>query len=126
MRTLFRLFALLTTLWQGTLPSSFGQNILIWEDKLVTYRDNFTTSILVCHDLGTGDTLWTLDFPGSGGRTLPAGMRDGKVYVLNLQSSAPDTLYASAAADGTLLWRCPYPVSMYLSESATFCDNGDL
>jgi outer membrane protein assembly factor BamB len=115
-----------TVLWQGTLPSSFGQNVLIWEDKLVTYRDNFTTSILVCHDLETGDTLWTLDFPGSGGRTLPAGMHDGKVYVVNLQNTAPDTLYAYDAADGSLVWRCPCPVSMYLSESATFADDGDL
>ncbi len=115
-----------TLLWQGTLPSSFGQPVLIDGNRLVTYRDNFTTSILVCHDLETGDTLWTLDFPGTGGRTLPAGMRDGRVYVVNLQNTAPDTLYAFDSDDGSLVWRCPYPVAMYLSESATFAANGDL
>ncbi len=115
-----------TLLWEGTLPSSFGQPVLICADKLVTYRDNFTTSIAVCHDLATGDTLWTMDFPGSGGRTMPVAFRDNTVYMVNLQNSAPDTLYAFAAADGALIWRCPYPVSVYLSESATFAENGDL
>ena len=113
-------------LWQGTLPSSFGQPVLICGDKLVTYRDDFTTSIAVCHNLETGDTLWTLDFPGTGGRTMPIGFRDNTVYVVDLQNSAPDTLYAFAAADGALVWRCPYPVSVYLSESAAFAENGDL
>jgi len=115
-----------TLLWQGTLPSSFGQPVLICGDKLVTYRDNFTTSIAVCHDLATGDTLWTMDFAGSGGRTMPIGFRDNTVYMVNLQNTAPDTLYAFAAADGALIWRCPHPVSVYLSESATFAENGDL
>jgi outer membrane protein assembly factor BamB len=115
-----------TLLWQGSLPSSFGQPVLICDDKLVTYRDNFSTSIAVCHDLVTGDTLWTLDFPGSGGRTMPIGFRDNTVYMVNLQNSAPDTLYALAADDGSVVWRCPCPVSVYLSESATFADNGDL
>ncbi len=115
-----------TLLWGGTIPSSYGQPVLICDDKLVTYRDNFTTSIAVCHDLETGDTLWTLDFPGTGGRTMPVGFRDNTVYMVNLQNAAPDTLYAFAADDGALVWRCPYPVSVYLSESATFAENGDL
>jgi len=113
-------------LWQGSLNSSFGQQVFIWQDKVVTYRDNFSTSLVVCQRLATGETLWTRDFPGSGDRSLPVGFRDSAVYVVDLRNSGPDTLYALDPEDGSVIWKSRHTVSAYITESASFAENGDL
>lgn len=113
-------------LWQGSLNSSFGQQVFIWQDKVVTYRDNFSTSLVVCQRLATGETLWTRDFPGTGDRSLPVGFRDSAVYVVDLRNSGPDTLYALNPEDGSVIWKSRYTVSAYITESISFAENGDL
>jgi outer membrane protein assembly factor BamB len=115
--------------WQGTLPGIFGAPIYIWDDKLVTMR--FQTSDyapIVCHDLTTGETLWTRDFPGTNSRSLPIGFRDGRVYAINFQerTNERDTLYALNATDGQIVWRSTIHAWMSITESASFAENGDL
>lgn len=115
-------------LWQGTLFGSYGQQVYIEGERLVTYRYRHTPWFgrVVCHDLATGDTLWSREFPGASGRPMPVGFRDGRVYVVDLKTANSDSLYALDAATGDILWLCPFPVHTYLSESVTHADNGDL
>jgi outer membrane protein assembly factor BamB len=114
-------------LWQGTIPGIFGLPVFISGDKLVTARfQSIDYTPIVCHDLATGETLWTRDFPGTNSRSIPIGFRDGRVYAINFQESQHDTLYALDANDGSILWRGQVQTWMSITESATFCDNGDL
>jgi outer membrane protein assembly factor BamB len=113
--------------WQGTISGMFGLPVFIWEDKLVTTRfQSIDYAPIVCHDLATGETLWTRDFPGANSRSLPIGFRDGRVYAINFQESQHDTLYALDASDGHILWRGQITTWMSITESASFADNGDV
>jgi outer membrane protein assembly factor BamB len=113
--------------WQGTIPGIFGMPVYIWQDKLVTMRfQSIDYAPIVCHDLATGETLWTRDFPGPNSRSLPIGFRDGRVYAINFQESQHDTLYALDAADGHILWQSRATTWMSITESASFAPNGDL
>lgn len=113
--------------WQGTVSGIFGAPIYIWEGRLVTMRfQSLEYAPIVCHDLATGETLWTRDFAGSHSRSLPIGFRDGRVYAINFQESQHDTLYALDAADGHILWTGKVQTWMSITESATFADDGDL
>ena len=113
--------------WQGTVSGIFGAPIYIWGDKLVTMRfQTISYAPIVCHDLATGETLWTHDFPGTNSRSLPIGFRDGRVYAINFQESQHDTLYALDAADGHIIWRGKVQTWMSITESASFAADGDL
>lgn len=114
-------------LWSGTLPGLFGLPIFISGDKLVTMRfQTIDYAPLVCHDLSTGETLWTRDFPGTNSRSLPIGLRDNRVYAVNFQESRHDTLYCLNADNGEIIWRSRVTADMSITESATFAENGDL
>ena len=114
-------------LWSGTLSGWFGLPIFISADKLVTMRfQSIDYAPMVCHDLFTGETLWTRDFPGANSRSVPIGLRDSRVYAINFQESRHDTLYCLDADNGEILWRGRVTVEMSISESATFAENGDL
>lgn len=113
--------------WQGTIPGIFGMPVFIWQDKLVTMRfQSIDYAPIVCHDLATGETLWTRDFPGANSRSLPIGFRDGRVYAINFQESQHDTLYALDAADGHIVWQGRITTWMSITESASFAPDGDL
>lgn len=113
--------------WEGSLSGWFGLPVYIWQDKLVTTRfQSMDYAPVVCHDLVTGETLWTRDFPGTWSRSIAIGFRDGRVYAINFQESQHDTLYALDAETGEILWRAEAQVFMSISESATFAGDGDL
>jgi outer membrane protein assembly factor BamB len=115
--------------WEGTEAGIFGAPIYIWDNKLVTMRfQTINYAPIVCHDLATGETLWTHDFPGTNSRSLPIGFRDGRVYAINFQerTNERDTLYALDATDGHVIWRGQVQTWMSITESATFAENGDL
>ena len=103
--------------WQTSLNGSYGQPVFIWEDKLVTYRYDFTNGPVVCHDIATGQTLWTRDLGQPGGRSQPVGFRDGQVYAVEFDGTYPDTLYALADSDGSTTWKARLQAHMYITES---------
>jgi len=118
-----------TILWQGTLDGWFGAPIFISGDRLVTMRfQGIDYAPIVCHDLATGDTIWTRDFPGSQSRSVPIGFNDDRVYAMNFQelTTQKDTLYALDASDGHILWTSPIRVNMSISESVSYAPDGDL
>jgi hypothetical protein len=113
--------------WDGSLSSWFGLPVYVWQDKLVTTRfPSMDYAPVVCHDIATGETLWTRDFPGAQSRSIAIGFRDDRVYAINFQESQHDTLYALDAVTGDILWRGLVQVWMSITESATFAENGDL
>jgi hypothetical protein len=70
-------------LWQGTEPGLFGFPIYIEGNILVTSRfTSLNYSPVVCHDLYTGQLLWTADVTNGTGRSIPMRIRNGKVYVM--------------------------------------------
>ena len=116
-----------TLLWENTLSGWFGLPVFISGDKLVTTRfQSIDYAPVVCHDLATGETLWTRDFPGTNSRSIALGILDTIVYAMNFQESRYDTVYALNARDGSIIWRGGTTVQMSISESVTFCPDGDV
>lgn len=114
-------------LWEGSLSGWFGLPVFISGDRLVTTRfASADYAPVVCHDLETGDTLWTRDFPGTNSRSIALGFMDSTVYAMNFQESRFDTLYALNARTGEVIWRGATTVEMSISESVTFCPDGDV
>ncbi|MBN2537859.1 PQQ-binding-like beta-propeller repeat protein, partial [candidate division WOR-3 bacterium] len=114
--------------WERTLSGMFGLPVFIGQDRLVTSRfQSINYTPVVCHDLATGDTLWTRDFGGTNSRSIPLGINDGRVYAMNFQELTyqKDTLYALDADDGSILWTAGIRVQMSISESVTFASDGD-
>ena len=115
-------------LWQGSEFSLFGNPVFIEEDFVVTMRFiSFTYAPVVCHDLNTGDLLWTVDVTSATGRSVPIGIKDGKVYVMRyLESLNGDSLYALDVLTGDKIWTAEALVRPSLTESCVFASNGDL
>jgi outer membrane protein assembly factor BamB len=116
-----------TIIWENSLSGWFGLPVFISGDKLVTTRfQSIDYAPVVCHDLSTGETLWTRDFPGTNSRSIALGVQDSVVYAMNFQESRHDTIYALSARDGSIIWRGATTVEMSISESVTFCPDGDI
>lgn len=116
-------------LWEGSLPSNGGWPILISNNKLVTCRAvNWEDAPLVCHDLFTGDTLWTKDFGGGSHSTsIPLGFRENVVYAANwFGNTEGDTLFAIDAHNGEIKWFTDIGVLGVYNLGIAFTDNGDL
>ncbi|MEO0080765.1 MAG: PQQ-binding-like beta-propeller repeat protein [candidate division WOR-3 bacterium] len=113
--------------WQGTVNGLFGLPVFIWQDRLVTCRfQTIDYAPIVCQSIDDGRIIWTRDFPGTNSRSIPVGFRDNRVYAINFQESHYDTLYALSPDNGTTIWRARMTVEMSITESVTFCENGDL
>lgn len=116
-----------SVLWQATTQRLIGFPGYIEGDKFATMRFlNTTNAPVECRDLNTGALLWSQDVTGGTGRSLPVGLRNGKVYVMRLTESLEDSLFALDAATGVRLWASPKRISTYITNSANFAPNGDL
>lgn len=114
--------------WQGTLSGLFAFPVFISDQKVVTSRFvSVTNSPVVCHDLNTGQLLWTADVTNGTGRSVPLGMRDGKVYVLRmLEAPLGDSLVTLDAETGLELWHAEKLIDPSYTVGCAFADNGDL
>ena len=116
-----------STRWSAVNDGLIGFPVYIEGNKVVTMKFNaMTNAPVICHDIFTGQLLWTKDVTGLSGRSLPLGIRDGKVYVMRLTESLYDTLYALNANNGNLIWRANVTTDNYITASASFASNGDL
>jgi gliding motility-associated-like protein len=114
-------------LWNNARPGVFGMPGLIEGNRFVTMRfKSLTNAPVECLNLSTGALLWSRDVTGGTGRSLPVGIKNGKVFVVRLLESANDSLFALDAATGNRLWTSPLCVSTYITESANFDNNGNL
>ena len=116
-------------LWnKPSLFSIWGNQIYINGDKLVTTRYVSLSPVrapLACHDLLTGDTLWTRNY-AENGVMIVMGFRDNKIYARNFQQQGSDTIYAINPGDGSVIWKSRHTVERGIIWSAAFADNGDL
>jgi outer membrane protein assembly factor BamB len=114
-------------LWEGTSQGLFGMPVYMEGERLVTMRFlAMTNAPIVCHNVLTGELLWTAEITGLAGRSLPVGIRDGKVYAVRYTESLHDSLYALDALDGSKIWTADVTVAPYITASASFAENGDL
>jgi outer membrane protein assembly factor BamB len=113
--------------WSASNDGFIGFPVYIEGNKLVTMKFNaMTNAPIVCYDLYTGQLLWTKDVTGLAGRSLPLGIRNGKVYAMRLTESLRDTLFALNANNGETIWRANVTTDTYITASASFASNGDL
>jgi len=116
-----------TIFWQGTSNGSFGTQVYIEGNKLVTMRFNsLTFAPVVCHDLYTGQLIWTKDVTNNAGRSVPIGVKNGKVYVVRFTESNNDSLIALDITNGERVWATKPGIAINISSSAVFAENGDL
>ncbi|MFM8372181.1 MAG: PQQ-binding-like beta-propeller repeat protein [Bacteroidota bacterium] len=116
-----------SVLWQVNSPGFFGTPLLIEGNYLVTMRflsQNYAP--VECYELTTGNLLWSVDVTNLTGRSLPVGIRDGRVFVVNHRETQNDSLFALNLTDGSRLWKSDVTVAPYISETAVFDATGDL
>ncbi len=122
-------------LWQGGLPAVIAQQAVIEGDVVVMPRiqnlnDVLHGTLIVAHDLNTGDTLWTadlpVDFPATDWRNRVSAMRDGKVYATRSGNTNASYIYALDATDGAIVWQSDSLVDESSTEGISFADDGDL
>lgn len=114
-------------LWSGTVSALFGGQCYLEGNRLATMRfQNISVTPVVCYDLDSGSQLWSVDFPGANSRSVPRGMRDGKVYATNFQETGQDTLYALDANSGAEVWKSEVYCERGIVWSIAFAPNGDL
>jgi outer membrane protein assembly factor BamB len=101
-------------LWEGGLAAVIAQPPVIEGSIVVMSRiqnlsDVLHGTMIVAHDLATGDTLWTrdlpVDFPSTDWRNRVSAIRDGRVYATRSGNDNYSFLYALDATTGTILWR---------------------
>jgi outer membrane protein assembly factor BamB len=94
-----------TVFWQGTDNGLFGTQVYIEANKLVTMRFiSLTNAPVVCHDLYTGQFLWSKDVTYGAGRSVPLGIKNGNVYVVRYTESNNDSLIALNVVNGERVW----------------------
>lgn len=114
-------------LWQGSVSALFGGPNFIEGDRLTTMRfQTISVTPIVTYDLFTGEPLWSVDFPGTNSRSVPRGMKDGKVYATNFQETGNDTLYALDVETGATIWKSAVFCERGIIWSAVFAPDGDL
>ena len=116
-----------TVFWQGTDNGFFGTQVYIEANKLVTMRFiSMTNAPVVCHDLYTGQLLWSKDVTYGAGRSLPIGIKNGNVYVVRYTESNDDSLIALNVVNGERVWATKPGIAISITGSAVFAPNGDL
>ena len=114
-------------LWQVQSQGFFGTPFFIENDYVVTMRFmSLTNAPVECYNLLTGELLWSADVTNNAGRSLPVGLRDGRLFVVRLTESPNDTLYALNINDGSLLYTAPFTVMPYITETAVFDTLGSM
>ena len=122
-------------LWEGGLPSQFAQPAVIEGNIAVMSRtfniaDPLHGTLIVAHDLMTGDTLWTTELPvtlpDTDWRSRVCAIRDGVVYATRSGNTNFAPIYALNAQTGAELWRSDDAVDESSTESPVFAENGDL
>jgi len=122
-------------LWQGGLSAVIAQQAVIEGDVVAMPRiqnlsDVLHGTLIVAHDLNTGDILWTadlpVDFPATDWRNRVSAIRDGKVYATRAGDTNASYMYALDVADGTIIWQSDSLVDESSTEGISFADNGDL
>ncbi len=114
-------------LWEAqTLPSNLGMQVYTWGDYVVTTRYSFSpmSATLVCHDLWTGDTVWTRLYR-PGGKFIPMGASHGRLYSRNFRETGRDTIFCTDIATGELLWQSRWTAPLGIVWCAVFAENGD-
>jgi PKD repeat protein len=124
-----------TLLWQGGLNAVIAQQAVI-DGNVVAMSRIFNISnvlhgtLIVAHDLATGDTLWTkdlpVDFPSTDWRNRVSAIRDGVVYATRAGNTNYSYMYALDALTGVLLWKSEGLVNESSTEGASFAADGDL
>lgn len=116
-------------LWsKPSLNSVWGNQVYTWGDKLVTTRYTSLSPLrapLACHDLYTGDTLWTRNYAPNG-VMIVMGFHNDQIYARNFQQGGADSIYAINPADGSAIWKSNFTVERGIIWSAVFTGNGDL
>ena len=123
------------TLWSGGLSAVIAQQVVIEDSFAVMARifnlnDVLHGTYIVCHNLHTGDTLWTadlpVDFPATDWRNRVSAIRDGKVYATRSGNTNASYLYALDVLDGAIIWQSDSLIDESSTEGVSFADNGDL
>ncbi len=115
-------------LWEArTLPATISMQTFTWDTFAVTSRYSFSPmqATLVCHSLTTGESLWTRLYK-PGGRYVPIGVADGRVYVRDFRESGHDTMYCVDVTTGDILWQSDWTAPLGIIWCGCFAEDGDL
>jgi hypothetical protein len=115
-------------IWGEGLTSVIAQQAVIEGQVVAMSRihdliDVLHGTLVVAHDLMTGDTLWTaelpVDFPATDWRSRVSAIRDGRVYATRAGNTNAAYLYAFDAVSGAILWQSEDLITENSTEGAT-------
>jgi outer membrane protein assembly factor BamB len=116
-----------SVLWQISAPGANGNPLFIEGNYLVTMRFfSLTNAPVECYDLNSGSLIWSVDVTNGGGRSLPVGLRNEKVFVVRYTDTFNDTLYALDVSTGLPIWVANVNVGPYITETAVFDSTGNM
>lgn len=114
-------------LWTRARPGLFGMPAYTEGNRVVSMRFlSLTNAPVECYELRTGLLLWSVDVTGGTGRSLPVGLRNGRVFVVRYTESQNDSLFALDVQNGNRLWAASVRVNPYIGSSATFDSAGQM
>lgn len=122
-------------LWEGSVSAVVAQQGVTEGNLFVVSRmfdivDVEHGTLIVAHDLTTGEQLWDtelpVDFPGTSWRSRVSAIRDGQIYATRAGNTNLDYLYALDPADGSIIWQSEDLVDEGSTESLAFTDDGDV
>jgi len=114
-------------LWTRAQPGLFGMPAYTEGNRIVTMRFfSLTNAPVECYELRTGQPLWSVDVTGGTGRSLPVGLKNGRVFVVRYTESQNDSLFALDVQNGSRLWASSVRVNPYIGSSVTFDTAGQL
>jgi len=124
-----------TLLWQGGLTSVIAQQAaidgnVVAMSRIFNLNNTLHGTVIVAHDLTTGDTLWTkdlpVDFPSTDWRNRVSAIREGVVYATRAGNTNYSYMYALDALTGSAIWKSEGLVNESSTEGASFAADGAL
>lgn len=123
-------------LWSTAPSAIIAYQPVIEGDRVFVVRQNSfipnnvpNDSPIVCKDLHTGATCWTVNLPYNSGdwTTWIAGAKNGKVYAARSGNGATVNakLYCLDAASGAICWTSVETINAGPYDGVVFADNGD-
>jgi len=122
-------------LWSGGMNAVISQQavsdgIYLSMPRISNLNDVLHGTLIVTHNLLTGEVLWTadlpVDFPSTDWRNRVSAIRNGVVFATRAGNNNLSYLYALDAATGDILWKSQALIDEGSTEGLVFTPDGDI
>ncbi len=122
-------------LWNGGMNAIISQQavsdgIYLSMPRINNLNDVLHGTLIVTHDMLSGEVLWTadlpVDFPSTDWRNRVSAIKDGIVYATRAGNNNESYLYGLDAETGDILWKSEAVIDEGSTEGMVFTPDGDV